>query len=192
MARVKEHAKRAVIILAVLGFIFSSVAITVLAVLQSNNEKKQQESLNDLQSQVDNSQCSPGPADDKKVDPAPAIPANPELGAVSELRTEDLSAGTGREVKEGDCILLFFHGILAKDGKAFNGGSNYDGGIPYRSQTTGFIPGFSKGLNGMKAGGERRIFIPAAEGYGATAQGDIPANSDLIFTVKVVEVVQNK
>lgn len=123
-----------------------------------------------------------------KVDPAPTPPEIAPVESISELRTEDVTVGEGQEVKSGDCVELFFHGVLAKDAKAFQGGDNYATATPYRSLTSGFVPGFSKGLEGIKVGGERKIFIPAAQGYGGAAQGEIPANSDLIFAVKVTGI----
>lgn len=119
------------------------------------------------------------------VSPPPVPPAIKPVESVPVLKTEDVTVGSGDEIKTGDCVELFFHGVLAKDGKAFQGGDNYASGKPYRSLTTGFVPGFSKGLIGMKVGGERKIYIPSAEAYGAQAQGEIPANSDLIFAVRI-------
>ena len=56
------------------------------------------------------------------------------------------------------------------------------------------IPGFDYGLDGMKIGGKRRIFIPWQMAYGTRAIPDradhpgIPAKSDLIFDVELVDV----
>jgi peptidylprolyl isomerase len=56
------------------------------------------------------------------------------------------------------------------------------------------IPGFDYGLEGMKIGGKRRIFIPWQMAYGTRAMADrpdhpgIPAKSDLIFDVELVDV----
>jgi peptidylprolyl isomerase len=56
------------------------------------------------------------------------------------------------------------------------------------------IPGFDWGLAGMKIGGKRRIFIPWQLAYGTHEIPDrpdhpgIPAKSDLIFDVELVEV----
>jgi hypothetical protein len=57
------------------------------------------------------------------------------------------------------------------------------------------FPGFDNGFVGMNVGGKRRLFIPAALAYGSHAMPDrgpehpgIPANSDLIFDVELVEV----
>lgn len=124
----------------------------------------------------------------KAISPAPTPPQAPVLEDIPELKTVDLTVGEGAEVKAGDCVELLFHGTLAKDGKAFSGGDNYAQASPYRSQTTGFVPGFAEGLVGMKVGGERQIFIPSDKGYGSQASGEIPADSDLIFAVKLVGI----
>lgn len=47
------------------------------------------------------------------------------------------------------------------------------------------IPGFSKGMSGMKKGEIRRLFIHPEMGYGT--EGDLPPNSLLIFDIEVVE-----
>lgn len=40
----------------------------------------------------------------------------------------------------------------------------------------------------MSAGGERRLVIPANLAYGSKAIGGIPANSELTFDVKLLEI----
>jgi peptidylprolyl isomerase len=58
------------------------------------------------------------------------------------------------------------------------------------------IPGFDFGLAGMRIGGRRRIFIPWQLAYGMQAKNGppghpgIPAKSDLIFDVELVEVTE--
>jgi len=41
-------------------------------------------------------------------------------------------------------------------------------------------------MAGMQLGGERKITVPAAAGYGSKKLDGIPPNSELIFEVKVV------
>lgn len=50
------------------------------------------------------------------------------------------------------------------------------------------IAGWDQGLVGMLAGGTRTLTIPPSLGYGSVAQGNIPANSTLIFDIQLVSV----
>jgi len=41
----------------------------------------------------------------------------------------------------------------------------------------------------MKVGGQRRVYIPAEQGYGAAgAAGAIPPNADLVFDIVLEDV----
>jgi FK506-binding nuclear protein len=40
----------------------------------------------------------------------------------------------------------------------------------------------------MSVGGERRLTIPAHLAYGSKSQPGIPANSELIFDIKLLEI----
>jgi FKBP-type peptidyl-prolyl cis-trans isomerase FkpA len=51
----------------------------------------------------------------------------------------------------------------------------------------GVIPGFSQGLQLLSRGGIVRLCIPASMGYGTQASGPIPANSDLVFQVELLD-----
>jgi peptidylprolyl isomerase len=51
------------------------------------------------------------------------------------------------------------------------------------------IKGWDQGVPGMKVGGKRRLTVPAELAYGPRAKGKIPANSQLTFTIELIEVV---
>ena len=51
------------------------------------------------------------------------------------------------------------------------------------------IVGWQKGIPLIKAGGAIRLFIPPSMGYGSNTVGPIPANSNLIFEIKLVDVL---
>jgi hypothetical protein len=55
---------------------------------------------------------------------------------------------------------------------------------PMRFSQGNMIPGFNEAILGVSRGTVRRMYIPAAQGYGPRARGRIPANSDLIFLVE--------
>lgn len=47
----------------------------------------------------------------------------------------------------------------------------------------GVIEGWLEGLKGQKVGSEVLLVVPPSLGYGDQAQGEIPANSTLVFVV---------
>lgn len=50
------------------------------------------------------------------------------------------------------------------------------------------IKGWDIGVAGMNVGQERRIVVPASLAYGSKKMGDIPANSELTFDLKLLSV----
>jgi FKBP-type peptidyl-prolyl cis-trans isomerase len=107
------------------------------------------------------------------------------------LKYVDITVGTGPDATSGSNLSVEYTGWIASTCAKFDssyGGSN--AGAPF-TLTLGkgqVIPGWDQGLVGVKAGGIRRLYIPAALAYGSQAQGPIPANSDLIFDVTVLSV----
>ncbi|MEX2006921.1 MAG: FKBP-type peptidyl-prolyl cis-trans isomerase [Candidatus Saccharimonadales bacterium] len=104
------------------------------------------------------------------------------------LRCEDFKIGTGTAVKAGSSVTVQYIGAVAATGTIFE--STLDSGQPATFSLDQTIPGFSTGLLGMKAGGERRILIPAQYAYGAgPPQGSgIPSNADLVFDISLLFV----
>jgi FKBP-type peptidyl-prolyl cis-trans isomerase len=103
----------------------------------------------------------------------------------------DIKEGTGTEASAQKTVKVTYIGYLTT-GQIFDQ-SRVDntGALQPLEFTLGsgqLIPGFEQGVNGMKVGGERRIIIPPSLGYGNQAQGSIPANSVLVFDVKLVSV----
>ena len=108
---------------------------------------------------------------------------------ITELETIDLVEGDGVEAGEDACIVAQYHGTL-NDGTVFDG--TYEtGGVPIRFPLAGVIAGWQQGIPGMKEGGVRVINIPSDLAYGEQGTPNIAPNSDLIFLVKLVDVVEN-
>jgi len=100
---------------------------------------------------------------------------------------ETLTEGKGPSPTTTDIALVNYKGMLA-NGKVFDQAQGAP--LPVASM----VPGFSTALQAMQMGGKYRVRIPAAQGYGAvekrneqTGQVIIPANSDLIFDVEMLE-----
>jgi FKBP-type peptidyl-prolyl cis-trans isomerase len=106
----------------------------------------------------------------------------------TQLKIEDITIGTGSEVKSGDNILIHYLGTL-ENGQKFD--SSYDRKEPFEVQIgVGYvIKGWDQGVVGMKVGGKRKLTIPPELGYGSREiPGVIPANSTLIFEVELIEI----
>ncbi|MGR3912835.1 MAG: FKBP-type peptidyl-prolyl cis-trans isomerase [Candidatus Rhabdochlamydia sp.] len=87
--------------------------------------------------------------------------------------------GEGASVDESSTPLIRYTGKFL-DGSIFGSSQEAE---PVRLDET--IPGFSKGLLGMKEGEKRTVFIHPDLGYGT--QGDLPPNSLLTFDIEVIK-----
>jgi len=108
-------------------------------------------------------------------------------GQITKLIVEDTEVGEGAEVKDGSKVSVHYIGML-QDGTQFD--NSLTRGEPY-SFVVGagsVIPGWDKGLLGMKEGGERILVIPANLAYGDREVGPIPKNSTLLFSIQLVSV----
>lgn len=108
---------------------------------------------------------------------------------IEELTTETKSEGTGEStVVNGDTVQVFYRGWLANNGTVFDESTTQ--GSPFETPIGqgAVIQGWEFGIIGMKQGEVRRIFIPSSLAYGESEQGQIPANSDLIFDVELVAI----
>ena len=91
------------------------------------------------------------------------------------LEIEDLQVGEGIEVANGDQVTVHYTGWLI-DGTKFD--SSLDRGKPFTFELGArqVIQGWDRGVRGMQVGGIRG--------------GLIPANSTLVFEVKLLEITR--
>ncbi|KAF7730594.1 peptidylprolyl isomerase fpr4 [Apophysomyces ossiformis] len=103
------------------------------------------------------------------------------------LIVEDVKVGNGPAAKSGQRIGMRYIGKLT-NGKVFDKNVS---GKPFsfilgRGEV---IKGWDIGVAGMKAGGERKLTIPAPLAYGKRgAPPDIPGNATLVFEIKLVNM----
>jgi FKBP-type peptidyl-prolyl cis-trans isomerase FkpA len=111
-----------------------------------------------------------------------------DADAGSGLILEDLVEGTGALAHGPGCFVkVHYTGWLA-DGRQFDSSV---GGEPFGFPLgVGYvIPGWDRGVAGMRVGGKRRLTVPPELGYGARgAGGVIPPNATLTFEVELLEV----
>lgn len=127
------------------------------------------------------------PAGPKPI-PVPEGPVVKKTELEGGLVAEDLVIGDGAEIKPGGAVVVLYHGTRKSDGKVFD--SAFERGEPIAFPLGNVIPGWQKGVPGMKIGGVRKLTIPAAMAYGEHGAGaDIPPNTDLVFVIKVLDAV---
>lgn len=98
------------------------------------------------------------------------------------LQYQVLTAGSGATVESTSSPKIHYTGKY-QDGTVF--GTSEEMGGPITIPLTQTIPGFSKGITGMKEGEKRRLFVHPDLGYGTT--GQLPPNELLIFDIEVVK-----
>lgn len=155
-------------------FLFTSSALTIAVIYSSTQQSK------------NNSQQ---PATNKKAS-TNMLQGNPlanftPVSSIPQLKTEDITPGTGEVVQKGDTVNSDYTGAVASTGIVFQ--SSKDSGQPVSFPLNQVIKGWTEAIPGMKVGGTRRLYIPAALAYGANPpQGSgIPANADLVFDVTI-------
>lgn len=124
-----------------------------------------------------------------EVPPTTKTNPAPETTATFQLFVEDIVVGNGPEVMEGDRISVHYVGKL-DDGTIFD--SSRERGKPFEFVlgTGEVIPGWDKGLVGMRVGGIRRLVIPPEMAYGSTGFGDvIPPNATLTFEIELLDII---
>ena len=92
-----------------------------------------------------------------------------------------LRPATGAKPGDTDTVLINYIGYLATTGAVF------DQAMRTPLQVGQVIKGFSQGLQMMSKASVLRLCIPANLGYGTRVSGPIPANSDLVFQIELVD-----
>ena len=105
------------------------------------------------------------------------------------MKYETLKEGTGDELKPGPVALFHYEGKL-ENGTIFDSSRHKGEPARFAIGTGRLIKGWEEAMPGMKVGETRKLFVPAAMGYGdQTEGGKIPPNSNLIFEVELVKIV---
>ncbi len=111
----------------------------------------------------------------------------PTTAAPATMQVADLIKGTGTALKTGDKFTAQY--VLADYASHKDLQSSWSqGGFSATLATGSLIPGWVKGLVGMKVGGRRELIIPPSLAYGSTGQSGIPANDTLVFIVDLLKV----
>lgn len=123
----------------------------------------------------------------------PAFSAN--APAITKLTKTDSKVGKGAVAVSGKSLTVHYTGWLYDAAKTNHKGAKFDSSLDIGQPITfplgegQMIPGWDKGLVGMKVGGKRTLIIPPDMAYGSHGAGDaIPPNATLIFDVELLKV----
>ncbi|RYY84954.1 MAG: FKBP-type peptidylprolyl isomerase [Chitinophagaceae bacterium] len=89
--------------------------------------------------------------------------------------------GTGETPSPCASVRVAYGGYLTN-------GNNFDSSASASFRLQALIPAWPLLVPKIKEGGEIVMYVPPSLGYGSSANGPIPANSILIFRVKLYEV----
>ena len=113
-------------------------------------------------------------------------PASAEVTTPSGLKITDFKVGDGPSPKMGQTVSVHYIGRL-ENGTEFN--NSYNMGRPAQFKLGEVIPGWNEGLQTMKVGGKRKLFIPSNLAYGPQGRPPmIPPNSNLVFEIELLGI----
>jgi FKBP-type peptidyl-prolyl cis-trans isomerase FkpA len=93
------------------------------------------------------------------------------------------NVGTGIGCNSNATVKASYKGYFTS-GEVFD--SSSAAGIDFDLQSV--IKGWTEGIPYFKEGGNGKLLIPSALGYGTSGNSSIPANTVLIFDVKLIDV----
>jgi peptidylprolyl isomerase len=136
--------------------------------------------------------AEPTPAEQREAledtDRKPVIP-RPTGTPPRKLETEEIVRGKGPAARAGDVLTVQYAGVLFSTGDEFD--SSWSSGNPFTFQLGAgdVIPGWDKGMVGMRRGGRRMLTIPPELAYGSAGQPPaIGPNETLVFVVDLLAI----
>lgn len=151
----------AIILLGVVGFIFSS-----------NKDPREVDSQPTKQ-EINNNQTQ-----------------QKEIMEVTELQIVDTTVGEGKEAILGKVVSVHYTGTLT-DGTKFDSSVDRGTPFQFTLGAGQVIQGWDQGVVGMKVGGKRTLTIPSDLAYGPAGRpGTIPPSATLIFDIELLDVIE--
>ena len=207
--------KRRTLIATVAGTVVLALVVVIIVVVATSGNKKKKPAANSSTSAstaASSAASSPSAAPSSSARPAQGasvtysgvtVKGAADLGGApgvtsksstppSKLEYKDLVVGKGKAASSKSTVTVQYVGVLYKDGTGFD--SSWSRGQTAQFPLNQVVPGFTQGIGGtkgvppMKVGGRRLMILPASLGYGAQANGSIPANSPLVFVVDLKSV----
>src|SRR5450759_1097630 len=112
----------------------------------------------------------------------------PTTNTPSGLTIEDLVLGEGAAATSGQSVTVHYTGWLTS-GSKFDSSKDRNDPFVFHLGAGQVIRGWDEGVQGMQAGGTRKLTIPPELGYDARGAGSaIPPNATLVFEVELLGI----
>lgn len=146
------------------------------------------DSSSDSAGSADSAAAAPESSDDASSRSKPKVTV-PSGAPPKQLEETDLIEGTGAEAKSGDKVTVQYVGVGYDSGEEFDASWNRGEPFSFTLGASEVIPGWDRGVEGMKVGGQRQLVIPPELAYGETgAPPAIGPNETLVFVIDLLEV----
>ncbi len=96
--------------------------------------------------------------------------------------------GTGARPESGSKMSVHYTGTFRRGGDKFDSSKDRGQPMDFSYKVNRMVPGFEEGLGLVGKGGNLKIFIPYHGAYGSEGRGPIPAYSDLVFDLEILDV----
>lgn len=122
----------------------------------------------------------------------------PACAAPTEIEVADRIVGTGPEPRKGWFVIIRYTGwiydeqAVDKKGKKFINSDDRGAPVSFVYGYKRALPGLEKGMEGMKAGGQRTVIIPAKLAFKGSRQESpdgVSVDSNLVIDIELVDVV---
>jgi peptidylprolyl isomerase len=122
---------------------------------------------------------------EKKTEPEVTVPKGPPP---KKLVIKNIEEGTGAAVRKGDQVTVQWVGILYKSGKEFFSTWKDNPTFTFKTHAGRVIPGWERGMRGMKVGGRRELIIPPRLAYGYGGTTSVPPYETLIYVIDLLAI----
>lgn len=133
-------------------------------------------------------ESKPKSADADGDGPAPVVKL-PQGQSLKKLVVKDLKVGKGPAAKPGDELEVYFTSFRYLTGEHFETIWKPDEPFDFKLNGSEVIPGWVKGLPGMKVGGRRYLEVPGKQAArGGISPFQDPDESAIVYVVDLLEV----
>ncbi len=180
--------QRIAIWIIIVAMAVGSIGAYFVIILQNDNAKIDQDKQLALQKQLEEAQKKQQEEQAKMTkDPLDGYAAEPfDKAGVTELKIEELIAGTGKEAAKTSTVEANYFGWTS-DGVIFDSSKKNGKTEPVEFPLNGVIKGWTEGLTGVKEGSVVKLTIPSDKAYGDSPPTGYPAGP-LVFIIELKKV----